>query len=178
MTFDENGENIVSVTTVLMHDSSSSSPAFFVSLEEEVPETLLVQFPYFLQIGDNVVSIEEAETRNLTTVLRVDMEVLLIEEMMSLTYFAIINPDNVVEGNISKPVNVNYTTIKQEGIGLMVLFLSMLTAQVDLTSGLNPLPTRLYKCHVPRPLFSPSILSIFRAFLCPKSDYMYVSKNR
>lgn len=118
---DENGDAIVAVTTILMHDSSSSSPAFFVSLEEEVPEILLVQFPYFLQIGDNLMSIQEAETRNLTTVLTADMEVLLIGETINLTYFAIINPNNVVEGNVSKPVVVNYTTIKQEGIGLMVL---------------------------------------------------------
>lgn len=119
---DENGDAIVAVTTILMHDSSSSSPAFFVSLEEEVPEILLVQFPYFLQIGDNLMSIQEAETRNLTTVLTADMEVLLIGETINLTYFAIINPNNVVEGNVSKPVVVNYTTIKQEGIGLMVLY--------------------------------------------------------
>lgn len=118
------GENgtIISVTTILSHDPISSSPAFFVSLEEEVPEILLVQFPYYLQIDDTLVLVHEADTRNLTTVLTVDIEVLLTGEVMNLTYFAILDPEHQVESNTSKSVLVNYTTIKQEGIGLMVLY--------------------------------------------------------
>jgi hypothetical protein len=115
----ENG-SIISATTILSHDPISSSPAFLLTLEEEVPEIILVQLPYTVQIGNTSILVNNVSTRGLTTVLTVHIEVLPVGEVINLTYYAVLNPDNTDEGNVSKPVNVNYTTIKQEGIGLMV----------------------------------------------------------
>lgn len=116
----EDDATVVAVTTILEHSPLSTSPAFFVTLQEEVPPILLVQFPYYLQIGDRSFLVNESVTSNKPLVLTVEIEVLAIGEVMNLTYFSLLDGESRVEGNISKPVLVNYTTIKQEGIGLMV----------------------------------------------------------
>lgn len=111
---------IVSVTTILSHAPLSTSPAFFVTLEEVVPEILVVLFPCYLQIGDTLILVNKSEIRNTSVVLSVEIEIFALDAVMNLTYLSLLDPENQVEGNISKPVLVNYTTIKQEGIGLMV----------------------------------------------------------
>lgn len=87
-----------------------------------MPEIILVVFPYFLQIDDRVMTVNKSSVQNNQTVLSVAVEVLLIGEVLNLTYIAILNPDHQMESNTTNPVLVNYTTIKQEGIGLMVRF--------------------------------------------------------
>ena len=119
MLSNENGALLV-FTTILFHEPTSSSPAFLLTLKEEVPEILLIQLPYMLRIGDTVTLVNDVATRGRTTILTVDLEIFGIGEVLNLTYFATLDPENTEAGNVSKPVIVNYTTIKQEGIGLMV----------------------------------------------------------
>ena len=51
----------VLVTTIISHGSLSTSPAFSLNIEVEVPSVLIVTLPYLLRVGDLLMQLEEAE---------------------------------------------------------------------------------------------------------------------
>lgn len=111
----------VFISTTLSHDPRSTSPAFFVSLEEVIPGPLILVLPYHLEVGDEgALLVNEVETRNTSTVVSVKMAVLPVGGVVNLMFETTLDPQNQDEGSSSEPVFVNYTTIKQEGIGLEV----------------------------------------------------------
>lgn len=111
---------VVQVTTILSHDTTSTGPAFFVSLEEAVYEILSLVFPYHIESTSNLALTNKTEMLGLSTVLSFQTDVLPLGEEINLTYLGYFNLQANIERNISEPITVNYTTIKQEGIGLMV----------------------------------------------------------
>lgn len=116
----------VQVTAILSHNDNSTGPGFLIDLEEVVPEALIV---YYLEHSGGQTVLNESTVRNGSNVLSFHVDILPLGRMINLTYLAHLNPSNEMEGNISQPVNMNYTTIKQEGIGLMVLAIIKLLYQ-------------------------------------------------
>lgn len=111
---------MIQVTTVLSHDISSTGPAFLVKIQEIAPEILEVTLPYYLEIDGTLSLLHDFDMHDNVTVLNVEIPVILLQTEVNLTYFALLSPDNQIDGTFTAPTVVNYTTIRQDGIGLLV----------------------------------------------------------
>lgn len=112
---------MVQVTTYLSHDVSSTGPAFLVRIKEVVPEILEVALPYYLEIDGTITLLYNySSTHGSSTVLDVRTEIIPVHTEVILTYFALFSPDHQIDGTFIASTVVNYSTIRQEGIGLLV----------------------------------------------------------
>ena len=111
---------MVQMTTVLTHDFTSTGPAFTVNVQDIVPEILEVILPFRLDTNDGQTFLMDSETVGNSTVLHAAIQVMPLDMEVNLTYFALISDENQVDGMFVAPTVVNYTTIRQEGIGLLV----------------------------------------------------------
>lgn len=108
------------MTTIVTHDLQSTGPAFLISIQEVAPQILEVILPYYLEIDGILTLLNDFDTRDNLTILSVKLDVMSLETVVNVTYFALISPDNQIDGIFIAPTVINYTTIQQEGIGLLV----------------------------------------------------------
>ncbi len=121
---DEDDNIFLRTEISVSHDSMSDGPAFSIALEKTIPEPLLVNYPYYLESDGLSVVEDEFEIQGFDTIIDIHIDVLYQGETMNLTYFTMLNQSHKTDINLTRPIFIEYTTIKQEGIGLMVRVIS------------------------------------------------------
>lgn len=108
------------MTVLVSHDVNSTGPAFLVKIHERVPEILDVVTPFFLDDDGTQTLLHDFDTLDNTTLLLAEIEVMPVEAEINFTYYALLRSDHQTDGEFVAPTVVDYTTIRQEGIGLEV----------------------------------------------------------
>jgi len=116
---DEGNPRIAKFTTTVLHTDNSSGPAFFLNIMSFIPPELSLVSPVNLtqHYGDRVLESSYNETDGVIVLLDI---VLLVGYNVTIEYYGQMYsnlPDSV---NTSIVVELNYTTVFHEGIGLMV----------------------------------------------------------
>ena len=93
-----------------------------VNLVDKVPNTFSL-VPNSVQVQTNVVySVNLRTDPSDSTLLSVHVEVLPLGEVVTIKYRTVSNSENADMGRIEmEPIQLSYTTIQQEGIGVMVM---------------------------------------------------------
>ena len=140
-----NTEQVIEFTTTLSHGNHSTAAAFNVLLEELIPLGLNVQQPVNISLSSNLNSVgieSEIVERTNGSSLRVFSSVFTTDSEIKLTYITQVNNYFPKNQNVTAPVMVNYSSIKQEGIGksvsvyvLFVFIYSIYTVTVLLCFG-------------------------------------------
>lgn len=117
----DTGDSLVfEVTTVVSHDNTSTGPAFRVKIHELVPAIFEVILPFFLETDGDRRSLNRYKLLGDMTFLEARIRKVQLQSKVTMTYLAHFKPFRHFDEITIGVVAVNYSTIIQEGIGLLV----------------------------------------------------------
>lgn len=120
---DEGNPRITEFTITILHTPNSTASAFFIETEEVIPSDLFLINITSNEENDQLIVLSEVLTATNKTLIRISTDVLPLDDNITVVYLAQMDPQLSPGGNVTKEIVLNYKSIKQEGIGLLVCVL-------------------------------------------------------
>ncbi len=116
---EDGNPRIARFSYVVSHTEDSSSPAFNVDILNIIPSEFDLVSPVTLKYVEGGLLFEKSRVET-DSVIEISHSILLLGENITVEYLVQIDAHLPNGFNITNPLNVQYATIMQEGIGLLV----------------------------------------------------------
>lgn len=127
---EEGNPRIVRLTYRVFHSEASTAPAFFVEITNIISLNLSLVSPVDVIYDDGGILHEESQDEP-DAVINLSNALLFLGSSITFSYLVQMDFDSPERFNISNIVEIGYTTIEQEGIGLLVSYLVISCGQID-----------------------------------------------